>query len=193
MDKLLFYDVETMGLDYKKNSIIQLSAIIETGGAVKKKLDYNVRPHPKAIISDQALKANGHARDQLEFYTPMDEVLGQLKRELKGFVDPYDKTDKFHLVGYNNRKFDDFFFRMLFDLCGDTMFGSWFWSDSWDVMVFASRVLKDKRSGMPSFKLHRVAKTLGIFVDDTRLHDSMYDVELTRMVYYRLFPNDDIL
>lgn len=193
MDKLFFYDVETTGLDYKKNSIIQLSAIIEIGGVVKRKLDYNVKPHPKAIISDQALRANGHAREQLEFYTPMDEVLDSLKSEMREWVDPYDKKDKFHLIGYNNRRFDDQFLRMLFELCGDTMFGSWYYADSWDVLVFASRILKDRRSEMPSFKLHRVAKTLGIAVDDARLHDSMYDVELTRMVYYRLFPQEDIL
>jgi DNA polymerase-3 subunit epsilon len=36
---------------------------------------------------------------------------------------------------------------------------------------------------MPSFKLSRVAKTLGIEVDEDRLHDADYDVYLTREIY----------
>ena len=36
---------------------------------------------------------------------------------------------------------------------------------------------------MPSFKQQRVAKELGVQVDDSRLHDALYDVNLTREIY----------
>ena len=36
---------------------------------------------------------------------------------------------------------------------------------------------------MPSFKQHRVARELGIEVDEDRLHDASYNVELTRGIY----------
>jgi DNA polymerase III epsilon subunit-like protein len=36
---------------------------------------------------------------------------------------------------------------------------------------------------MPSFKLSRVAKTLGIPIREANLHEAMYDTELTREVY----------
>ena len=51
-------------------------------------------------------------------------------------------------------------------------------------MVLASQYLiGQRRKDMPSFKLHRVADELGLFVDKERLHDSMYDVYLTREIY----------
>ena len=36
---------------------------------------------------------------------------------------------------------------------------------------------------MPSFKLRRVALYLGIKVDDSKLHDALYDCELTFEIY----------
>jgi DNA polymerase-3 subunit epsilon len=36
---------------------------------------------------------------------------------------------------------------------------------------------------MIDFKLKTVAKELGLWVDETRLHDAEYDIELTRSVY----------
>lgn len=189
MSKLLFYDTETTGVDYKKNSIIQISGILHIDRVEVERFNFNVRPHPKAIIAKEALKANGHKMEDLQTYPPMGTVFTMLETVLEKHVDRYSKTDRVHLVGFNNRGFDDNFFRMFFSLCGSNFFGSWFWSDSLDVLVLASYVLLNARPTMPSFKLHRVAKTIGLKVDDSRLHDSMYDTELTRDVYYAITDN----
>ena len=37
---------------------------------------------------------------------------------------------------------------------------------------------------MPNFKLSTVAKQLGVFVSDDKLHDALYDVDLTREAYH---------
>ena len=50
-------------------------------------------------------------------------------------------------------------------------------------MSLAAEHLKEARSGMPNFKLGTVARTLGIEVDQTRLHDAIYDTELTYQIY----------
>jgi len=66
-------------------------------------------------------------------------------------VDKFDKKDKLHLAGYNIGGFDIPFLRTFFLQNNDKYFGSWFWSDSLDVMVLASLYLKNKRSGMLNF------------------------------------------
>ena len=50
---------------------------------------------------------------------------------------------------------------------------------------------------MPSFKLKRVAKELGILVEEEKLHDAVYNVYLTREIYrivtgLELEPNDEL-
>ena len=72
---------------------------------------------------------------------------------------------------------------MFFNLNGDTFFGSYFWSDSIDVLVLASEYLEDRRVDMPSFKLKRVATELGIVFDKTDLHGALFDAMLTRQIY----------
>jgi DNA polymerase III subunit epsilon len=84
------------------------------------------------------------------------------------------------------QSFDDQFLRGLFEQNGDKYFGSIFWSDSSDVMVLASECLKLVRHKMENFQLKTVAKTLGIEVVESELHDALYDVELTIKIYQEL-------
>ena len=44
----------------------------------------------------------------------------------------------------------------------------------------------DKRASFPNFKLMTVAASCGLTIEADRLHDSMYDVELTRDLFYVL-------
>lgn len=107
----------------------------------------------------------------------------QRYKMLGKYVDKYDKQDKFFLVGYNNASFDNQFLRGFFSQNGDNYFGSWFWSNSIDVMVLASHHLASRRHEMENFKLATVAKFMGINVDDEALHDAFYDIYLTKEVY----------
>ena len=102
---------------------------------------------------------------------------------LEKYVDKYNKKDKFFLVGYNNAAFDNPFLRGFFLQNGDQYFGSWFWSNTIDVMVLASAYLATRRPDMENFKLSTVAKTLGVNVDDESLHNALYDIRLTKAVF----------
>jgi DNA polymerase-3 subunit epsilon len=42
---------------------------------------------------------------------------------------------------------------------------------------------------MENFKLMTVARTLGIEVDESQLHDALYDVKLTKEIYERCTIN----
>jgi DNA polymerase-3 subunit epsilon len=66
---------------------------------------------------------------------------------------------------------------------GDNYFGSWFWSNTLDVMVLATAFLATRRPDMENFKLSTVAKTLGIEVKDDSLHNAMYDIDLTKAIF----------
>ena len=181
--KLFFYDLETTGLNPGKNGIHQISGKIVIDGEVKECFDFKVQPNPKAIIEDEALKIAGVTREQVLAYEQMDSVFRKLTKMMAKYVDKYNVKDKFFLVGYNNASFDNNFFRGFFLQNGDKYFGSWFWSNTFDVMVLASPYLAARRTEMPNFKLSTVAATLGIEVKDESLHDAMYDIELTHKIF----------
>lgn len=181
--KLVFFDLETTGTNPGKHGIHQISGQIVIDGVVKESFDFHVQPNPKALIEEEALKVGGVTREQILAYPPMQQVYQEFVAMLGKYVDKFNKKDKFFLVGYNNAAFDNQFLRGFFLQNGDVYFGSWFWSNSIDVMVLASAYLATRRPEMENFKLSTVAKTLGIVVNDDSLHDAMYDIELTKAVF----------
>lgn len=181
--KKLFYDVETTGVDERQNGIHQLSGCIEIDGVVVESFNWHVAPNPKAKITEDAMKIGGVTEEQIKAYEPMEIVFKRFKAMLRKYCDPYDRKDKIYLVGYNNAHFDDDFLRGWFIQNGDQFFGSWFWAGALDVMVLASQYLINRRVKMLNFKLGTVAVEVGIVVDESRLHDANYDIELTRAVY----------
>lgn len=179
----VFFDVETTGVNYRMNSIIQLAGIIEVDEKVVETFNFLVRPHAKAVIEDKALQVNKRTREEIAGFPEMRTVHAQFKKLICKYVNPYDKTDRAFLVGFNNRFFDDPFLRKFFELCGDEFFNGLFWGDSLDVLCLASEYLSDRRARMPTFKLKRVAQELGLHVAPEALHDAPYDVTLTRQIY----------
>ena len=181
--KRFYYDLETTGLSYWKNGIHQIAGFIEIDGIIEETIDYRVKPVDGAVIVPEALKVGNVTEDDVMNYPHMGLVYTELISIMKKYIDKFNKKDKFHLVGYNNRQFDDPFLRAWFTQNHDKYFGSWFWSDSIDVMVLASDHLAKKRGLMENFKLMTVAKEMGIEVDDDKLHDGLYDIGLTRDIH----------
>jgi len=182
-----FYDLETTGLDPRRNAVHHISGAIEVDGNITDIVDLRFQPNAKAIVDPDALAVCNLTLEELQSRTmDMAEAYAQLRRILLKYVDPYDKANKIHLAGYNNRNFDDVFLRAFFEQNGDKFFGSFFWSDSIDVMVLASDYLAEERHIMPSFKLKTVARHLGIVVEEAKLHDAQYDIELTMQIYYTI-------
>lgn len=188
--KALFFDLETTGTYPGKHGIHQMSGMIVIDGEIKEKFDFKVRPNPQAEILDEALEVAGVTRDQILAYPPMGEVYHQfVDGILAKYVDRYNKTDKFFLVGYNNASFDNQFLRGFFLQNGDKYFGSWFWANCMDVMVLATPYLAAKRAEMKDFKQGTVAKALGIPVEDEKLHDALYDIEICKAIFDIVTPN----
>lgn len=179
----IFYDLETTGVNPRQHGIHQIAGYIEVDGKVVEEFNLHAKPNPKAKIEPEALKIAGIDELDLEFYPTMAETFDEFKGILSKYIDKYNTKQKAHLVGFNNRFFDDVFLRAWFEQNGDKFIGSWFWNNTLDVLVLASQYLLDRRADMPSFKLKRVAKELGIEVEEDKLHDAFYDVKLTRDIY----------
>ena len=174
-----FYDLETTGLDYTKHGIQQIAGAIEVNGEIDFQFDWTLRPFTGKEINAEALGVTGKTEEQIRAYEDPKKVYARLMRQLSRYVDRYARTEKIHLIGFNNARFDNDFLRQFFMDNDDMYFGSWFFADSPDVMCLASQYLIDRRWQMPNFKLATVAKELGIDVDSAELHDAQYDIYLT--------------
>jgi len=203
MEKTIFknemiLDAETSGLhheDYveylpdgtarilKQNGIVQLTAHAFING--EEKFHYNefFKPLPGQLVDPKALEVNGLTMDQLRGFQDPRIAFDLFMDKVKIFIDPYDKKQKFTIVGYNVR-FDDEHLRKWFkNIDEKTWYGSYFRWPAVDVANLAAVYLKDRYVDMPDFKLMTVAATLGIEIDPEKAHDSNYDVEITRQLF----------
>ena len=186
--KVLFFDLETIGVLVNLHGIHQISGAVVIDGEIKEKFNFKVQPKPGAKIDAKALEVGGVTEEQIMAYPPMGEVYKQFVAMLTKYVDRFNKKDKFFLAGFNNAHFDNEFLRAWFTQNGDKYFGSYFWSNSLDVMVLATPYLAAQRADMENFKQGTVAKALGIQVDDSRLHDAEYDIEICKAIYDIVSP-----
>lgn len=178
-----FIDVETTGVDPKLNGITQIAGIIDVNGTEADVFDFKCKPFNGDIIESRALEVQGHTQEEIMLYPEPVSIQKDLTGIWGNHIDKYSRQDKMFFVAYN-ASFDNQFMREWFNRCGDNYFGSWFWTPQIDVMALAGQHLLGKRKDMINFKLGTVAETLGIEIDGADLHDALYDIKLTREIYY---------
>jgi len=194
--KLIFIDVETTGVNPECNGLTQISGCVQVDNDIMESFDYFVRPFPQDVIESTALEVTGIDRRQFlppehpehlavpgQLFEDPKEIYVRMHSLFKKYVDQYDKSDKFQFVGYNAHSFDMPFMRRFWEKNNDRFFGSWFWYPCLDVMLVWAQILQPVRHELSNFKLATVAKYSGIDVDESRLHDSQYDIELTRELW----------
>lgn len=188
MIKRCFIDLETTGLSPKRNGVLEIGGMIEKNTSdphrtVCEDFHFRCRPFKDDAIEQTALEVNKITLQEIETFPAPQRVYQKLTALLDKHVDKFDKRDKFFFIAYN-ATFDSQFLREFFRKAGDKYYGSYFWHPFIDVMTMTALRLMNVRHEMSSFHLDDAARRVGIVVDEEKRHSAMYDIELTRKLYY---------
>lgn len=158
MRKEIFIDLETTGLDSKKDRILQIAGIVKIDGKIKEKFNFKSK---KSV-----------------FLKNLCDVLDK-------HIDPYNKNDKAYLVGWNS-KFDSDFLHQAFKLYSKSSFGNYMHHMSIDIQQLCAYKFMKKGIVPRSFKLEDIARYFKIPCSSKKFHDAMYDINITNEIYKKL-------
>lgn len=181
--KFIYLDTETTGLDAKRHDIVELAGIIEIDGEVKEEFDLFMQPFDYTTIEPKALEINGLSVEMLRTFPDPKTVFAQFITILKKYVNPYNKDDKFILVG-QNVYFDLERVRNWFMKCGDKFFGSWFDYHAYDLMAISQFMKLAGLTNPARMKLESIASYFGIAYG---AHRAIDDIRVTREVFYKYY------
>lgn len=178
-EKILWLDLETTGLNPKKNDIWQVGMMIEVDGQVMDEADLKMAPRTPSSIDKKALEMSGHDKATMMSFSDPRAVMATFKEILAKYVDRFDSDDKFVLAGFNIATFDDPFLREAFRKDGDKFYGSWFFNAVLDVRAFVPFLLL-RGYRFPDLKLETICEGLGI---EIQAHDALSDIRATRTLW----------
>lgn len=147
------------------------------------KINVEVCPREDKRIEEMALSVNGYTMERLKELKKDEDGFNEFLLFLRKHINRYNKFDKCILAGYNNIHFDNNFLRHWFTDNNSKYYGSYFWSTTIDVLAEATRYLLHYRPALDNMKLKTIAKAVGIKIDEDRLHDALYDIELTITIF----------
>lgn len=147
------------------------------------RINVEVCPREDKRIEEMALSVNGYTMERLKELKKDEDGFNEFLLFLRKHINRYNKFDKCILAGYNNIHFDNNFLRRWFTDNNSKYYGSYFWSTTIDVLAEATRYLLHYRPALENMKLKTIAKAVGIKIDEDRLHDALYDIELTITIF----------
>ncbi len=179
MSKIFWLDVETTGINARKNDITQLAYLIEMDNDIIDQGEMFFKPKNMRNIDAKALEITGRTLDELNHFPVLEDGITELQEIMSQYVDRYNKADKFVPAGYNVR-FDLDFLRQSFLKTGDKYFGSWYTWPSLDVQTFVALYVISGHNGLPNYQLSTLCDHFQIPIN---AHDALSDVKATRMLY----------
>lgn len=187
VSKLLYFDVETTGLDPVKNDIIQIAGMIVIDGKVEETFNFNISPFPDNVsyVSQEALDVHGYTLEQILTFPDPIIIYRELIDLFAKYINKYDKTDKFTPAGYNVR-FDMEFLKQFFVKNCDVYFGSWVNWKMIDPLPILHYLDFCGMISLPDYKLVTVCNYFGI---EIQAHDALSDIVATRNVIQILTKN----
>lgn len=180
--KQFYIDTETTGTNPSTHAMVQFSGIITIDGQEVERVDLLSAPFPGQMVSKEALQVTGKTMEEIRQYPAPNESYLKLTQTMGKYIDKFDRSDKFYLIGYNAR-FDEDFVRAWFRRNNDPYFGSWFYWPSIDVSNLAAIYFMQNGGRPDSFKLMEVAKALDIEIEQEKAHDAMYDIIVTKQIF----------
>lgn len=194
MEKFLWADVETTGLDPKINAPHQIAGELIINGISVEEFNFEFVPRDGAVIEPQALektfpdKSFEEAKDEL-MSRPMSskQAYTEFNRMLCKHINKYEKADKAVFCAYN-ANFDAQMINQWYAGHGNKyFFGLCHGGAYMDPLILALfyEIKMGKKVFIPDRKLITVAKYLGVSLE--KAHDALYDIRATREVGQKLW------
>ena len=174
--KVFYFDVETTGINWWENEIIQLGYIIEIDGEIKLEKNLKAKPNNWNVISPQALEVTGLSIDILKNYPDQSLMYKELVSDFSKYIDKFNSTDKFYVAGYNVQ-FDIDFLAEFFKKNKDNYLGSWINWKRLDPLAILHIMDFQNKINLSNYKLETVCKHFNIEID---AHDAFSDIRATR-------------
>lgn len=185
MNKIIFIDTETGGVNSEKAALIQLSGIIRIDKKDVEKFNFYIKPFENSEVNEKALEVQGRTLEELKTdkYVEEKEVYKQFIKLLDKYIDKYDTTDKFIVAGYNVR-FDVDILKAFFQRHGNNFLFSYLDSSMLDPL-YSIRLLQiaEVLPVLENNKLETWCKHFGI---ELKAHDSLEDIEATKKLIGKL-------
>lgn len=177
--KTLWLDLETSGLSPKKNSILQIAALIEdSDGNILEKFGAKCAPLKGRAIDTKALEVNGYTARDILGWPDQIVVLNQMMGLLKKCKKP---REKYQLAGYNvgfDRGFIvDAMFQAQLDITSILSY------KNFDVFPIYYGYCRAKE--LPAYR-HRLVDACKHFHIPLNAHDAMNDIVATRELWLKL-------
>ena len=185
MNKIIFIDTETGGVNAEKSALIQLSGIIEVDGTEKEKFNFYIKPFENSEVNEKALEVQGRILEELGTEKYIDEsiIYKKFLEILDKYIDKYDKNDKFIVAGYNV-KFDIDILKALFERNNNKFLFSYFNSSMLDPL-YSVRLLQV--AGMlPVLENNKLETWCKYFNIELKAHESLQDITATKKLIEKL-------
>ena len=181
MNKLLWFDLETTGLDAQRCAIVTGDFISETDGSVTELFHMQCSPHEGAYIDPKALSVQGMTYDALMQLPDPLQAYGTLCNFFAKHIDKFNKKDKFMIAGYNPG-FDVSFLSAFFEHMDDSFLGS-FIDRRRVIDVRSIAVMCEELGLIPPLENYKLVTLAKHFEVEFKAHDSAEDIMVTRTIY----------
>lgn len=189
MNKIIFLDTVTTGMNHEKCAIYRIGGIVAENGVEQTRFEFHVRPFPNARISDSSLYICNESRASLVNYPDQAEAFNAFIGMLSKHVNIRNPFEKLYIGGFNVAAFDIPFLREWFRRNGNNRFRDYFHAQPIDIMSIAAFALLNERRGMPDFHLETVAKHFDIRMMSEDLYNCVSNakicLDLFRKLQYR--------
>lgn len=183
-ETIVFFDLETTGVDIDKDEIIQIGAVAVSPPPNLNplmKFEVKIKPTPEGAAKTKSFKDTVYDSEVWEREGVRPSVgFGRFSHFLKRYakVPKASKRGKRYyvarLAGYNCAKFDYPFLRKEFNRYDFFLPADWY---TWDIMHWAMGCNAVLGLGLTSFTLSNVAEALGVSLDNA--HEAIADVKAT--------------
>lgn len=175
--KVLYFDVETTGLNPQVDFITQLSGLVEVDGELVEEFNYFLRPPKGTPVSAESLEVTGKTIDDLRMYPDAQEGFDKFKELLIKYVPADIWSMKFYPAAYNGN-FDLEFVNQMFKRQFNT--DSWGFYQNWQLIDPLPVFRTLSYAGLIKTYGHKLSTMCSHFGISLDAHDALSDIRATR-------------